>query len=87
MLSDSQRAAIVQRLMRGRESRVSEVPRRPADSVDLPQSFGQEQLWFLDGFAPGLAVYNIPHAVAVSGPLDAGCGGAGPGDRGAGGPA
>jgi len=58
--------------MRGRESRVSEVPRRPADSVDLPQSFGQEQLWFLDGFAPGLAVYNIPHAVAVSGPLDAG---------------
>jgi len=33
-------------------------------------SFGQEQLWFIDRFAPGLPTYNIPHALRLSGPLD-----------------
>jgi hypothetical protein len=72
MLSDSQRTAIVDLLLRGRENAVSGIPRRPAGVVDVPQSFGQEQLWFLDGFAPGLPTYNIPHALALSGRLDAG---------------
>ena len=34
-------------------------------------SHGQEQLWFIDRLAPGQATYNIPLALALSGPLDA----------------
>ncbi|MDS0134365.1 MULTISPECIES: condensation domain-containing protein [unclassified Amycolatopsis] len=36
----------------------------------LPLSFGQEQLWFLDRLNPGSALYNIPHDLRLSGPLD-----------------
>ncbi|HEY1916529.1 MAG TPA: amino acid adenylation domain-containing protein [Streptosporangiaceae bacterium] len=70
MLTDSQRAALTARLRRGRVSAVNEIPRRPAELADLPVSFGQEQLWFLDRFAPGLAAYNIPLALGLAGPLD-----------------
>ncbi len=41
-----------------------------ATSDDL--SFGQRRLWFLDRFSPGLAIYNIPAAVRIRGPLNAG---------------
>jgi amino acid adenylation domain-containing protein/non-ribosomal peptide synthase protein (TIGR01720 family) len=37
---------------------------------DLPLSFGQERLWFLDQLQPGLAVYNIHSALRLAGPLD-----------------
>ncbi|MBM3852642.1 MAG: amino acid adenylation domain-containing protein, partial [Verrucomicrobia bacterium] len=33
-------------------------------------SFAQQRLWFLDRFEPGGAVYNIPLAVRLRGPLD-----------------
>jgi amino acid adenylation domain-containing protein len=36
---------------------------------DLPLSFAQERLWFLDRLAPGLAAYHIPLAVALRGTL------------------
>ena len=36
---------------------------------DLPLSFAQERLWFLDHLAPGLAAYHIPLAVALRGDL------------------
>ncbi|RSM44580.1 peptide synthetase [Amycolatopsis balhimycina DSM 5908] len=36
----------------------------------LPLSFGQEQLWYLDRLNPGSALYNIPHDLRLSGPLD-----------------
>ncbi|WDZ88126.1 amino acid adenylation domain-containing protein [Micromonospora cathayae] len=35
-----------------------------------PVSFGQQRLWFLDRFTGGGAVYNIPVAFEVRGPLD-----------------
>jgi amino acid adenylation domain-containing protein len=70
MLTDSQRSALTARLRRGRERAVSEIPRRAVGRTDLPLSFGQEQLWFLDRFAPGLAAYNIPLALGLAGPLD-----------------
>ncbi|WP_033262372.1 condensation domain-containing protein [Amycolatopsis vancoresmycina] len=38
----------------------------------LPLSFGQEQLWYLDRLNPGTALYNIPHDLRLSGPLDEG---------------
>ncbi|MFC5097623.1 condensation domain-containing protein [Amycolatopsis plumensis] len=36
----------------------------------LPLSFGQEQLWYLDRLNPGSALYNIPHDLRLTGPLD-----------------
>jgi amino acid adenylation domain-containing protein len=47
-------------------------PRRPdaPDATEAPLSFAQERLWFLDQRNPGLAVYNLPLAVRLSGRLD-----------------
>jgi hypothetical protein len=41
---------------------------RPAN---LPLSFSQERLWFIDQLEPGKSSYNVPCAVALDGPLDA----------------
>jgi len=37
---------------------------------ELPLSFGQERLWFLDQLVPGHAFYNMPAAVRAKGLLD-----------------
>src|SRR5258708_3425692 len=71
MLSESQRAALSARLRRGRDEPVAQIPRRPEGLTDLPLSFEQEQLWFINRFTPGEAIYNIPFAVRLCGPLDA----------------
>ncbi|GAA2357980.1 hypothetical protein Cme02nite_33900 [Catellatospora methionotrophica] len=45
---------------------------RQARPQRLPLSFTQEQLWFLDRMEPGTAVYNVPFALDLDGPLDTG---------------
>ncbi|HEX9034252.1 MAG TPA: condensation domain-containing protein, partial [Streptosporangiaceae bacterium] len=70
MLTDSQRIALATRLRRGRADEPARIPRRPADLAELPLSPAQEQLWFLHRLAPGLPAYNVPLALALSGPLD-----------------
>jgi amino acid adenylation domain-containing protein len=55
----------------GGPARIAE-PIRPAaheERTDL--SFAQQRLWFLDQWQPGGAVYNVPAALRLSGPLDA----------------
>ena len=49
----------------------SMIPRRAAGVVDLPMSFAQEQLWFIDEFHDGLAAHNVPDLVWLRGSLDA----------------
>jgi amino acid adenylation domain-containing protein len=48
-------------------------PLRPAPrDGDLPLSFGQQRLWFLDRLDPGRPAYNVSFAVSLAGPLAAG---------------
>src|SRR5262249_32626363 len=37
---------------------------------DLPLSFAQERLWFLDRMEPGTPAYNMPGTVGLNGRLD-----------------
>ncbi len=45
---------------------------RVSREKDLPLSFAQERLWFLDQLQPGSPVYNLPAAVRLRGRLDLG---------------
>ncbi|HZF14277.1 MAG TPA: non-ribosomal peptide synthase/polyketide synthase [Thermoanaerobaculia bacterium] len=38
--------------------------------VELPASFGQRRLWFLDRLQPGSALYNMPMAYRLEGPWE-----------------
>ena len=75
MLTDSQRDALLARLRQKRSDAVGsgdpgQIPPRRAGLTELPLSYAQEQVWFMDRFAPGLPNYNIPYAIRVRGPLD-----------------
>jgi amino acid adenylation domain-containing protein len=72
-ISDAKRALLA-KYLRGELPENSASPRsiapRPPDAI--PQlSFAQERLWFLDQLNPDSALYNVPLAVRLAGPLDA----------------
>jgi amino acid adenylation domain-containing protein len=65
-------AARIEGLLRA-DSRTELPPLEPAPrDGDLPLSFAQERLWFLDQIDPGSPAYNVPLALRLVGVLDAG---------------
>lgn len=46
------------------------VVKRVSRDGDLPLSFAQQRIWFLDQMAPGLAVYNLPTVLRLTGWLN-----------------
>src|SRR6185503_14602092 len=44
---------------------------QPASATESRLSYAQQRLWFLDQMQPGMAIYNIPAAIRLSGLLNA----------------
>jgi amino acid adenylation domain-containing protein len=71
MLTPYQRAELTAQLRRDRITAAADrIPCRDPAMVRIPASFGQEQLWFIDRYAPGQATYNLPCVISMRGPLD-----------------
>src|SRR5215217_4609277 len=45
------------------------IPRRTSND-DLPLSYAQQRIWFLDQFAPGSSFYTVDNALRIRFPLD-----------------
>ena len=57
----------------GKDQRLSTRPIVPVSrDKDLPLSFSQQRLWFLDQYEPNSSVYNIPSALRLRGSLNIG---------------
>src|SRR5262245_23319453 len=63
-------AEVEQQQRRGGDAPVESIARVARDG-ELPLSYAQQRLWFIDQLEPGSAAYNIPCAVRLAGRLDA----------------
>src|SRR5262249_20645481 len=45
------------------------IPRTEGEEARFPLSFAQQRLWFIEQLEPGQAIYNIPGAARLEGPL------------------
>src|SRR5262245_29406599 len=63
-------AEVEQHRRRGGEAPVESIA-RVARGGELPLSYAQRRLWFIDQLEPGSSAYNIPCAVRLAGRLDA----------------
>ena len=70
-------SGLATRVEAARRGGAEAAPRRPAPPLvpvpregRLPLSFAQQRLWFLAQLEPGSALYNVPIALALDGPLD-----------------
>jgi amino acid adenylation domain-containing protein len=73
--AEAERRALFERLLaeEGLASADAAGPtRRPDPAAPAALSFAQQRLWFLEQFDPGGAAYNVPGALRLAGPLDAG---------------
>ncbi|MCA1682141.1 MAG: condensation domain-containing protein, partial [Actinobacteria bacterium] len=62
-------AAIASQAGTGNAGELSAIPLVPRDG-DLPLSFAQQRVWFLDQFEPGSTEYLTPNAMRLRGALD-----------------
>jgi amino acid adenylation domain-containing protein len=64
-------AKSLEELLREKQGLEALPPLRPVSrSQDLPLSYAQRRLWFLDQLTPGSPAYNLPGAVRLDGPLN-----------------
>ncbi|HJQ02898.1 MAG TPA: amino acid adenylation domain-containing protein [Jatrophihabitans sp.] len=70
MLSQAERQALTVQFRAQQLSARSPMVRRPPELTEIPLSYAQEQLWFLDRLAPGLPTYNVPAQIRIVGELD-----------------
>ncbi|WNM63149.1 non-ribosomal peptide synthetase [Candidatus Nitrospira neomarina] len=68
-LSNEQRALFENKLANQSNNLSASIPPRTG-SENLPLSFAQQRLWFLDRFEPGSSFYNIPATIRLSGSID-----------------
>ncbi len=63
-------AALVKRLTDARHGHLPLLPFQPVPRLaDLPLSFAQQRLWFIENFAPGNAAYIVVNALVMVGDL------------------
>ncbi len=68
--SRNKKALLAQLLAeQGLAQQPARIGRRDDAAGDLPLSFAQERLWFLDQFDPASTAYTIPLTVRIGGPL------------------
>ncbi|MGR6319148.1 amino acid adenylation domain-containing protein [Micromonospora soli] len=65
----ARQALIARRLRARRAAPAARITPRPAN-VEVPLSYAQERVWFMDQLAPGEAAYHIAVPLRVRGPLD-----------------
>jgi FkbH-like protein len=70
-ISPAKTAIIEKRLRGGLERTLKSIPPRPTDQP-TPLSFAQQQLWLMHELQPEGCAYNVPIALRLNGPLDAG---------------
>ncbi|MCL5958374.1 MAG: amino acid adenylation domain-containing protein, partial [Chloroflexi bacterium] len=61
--------ALAEAINSGSSSTLPPLQPAPRDG-DLPLSFAQQRLWFIDQMEPGSPFYNIPSGLRIEGPLD-----------------
>ncbi|GAA2715028.1 amino acid adenylation domain-containing protein [Micromonospora olivasterospora] len=70
---EAARQALIAKRLRRRQTAApaARVTPRP-EGAEVPLSYAQERVWFMDQIAPGEAAYHIPVPLRVRGPLDVG---------------
>lgn len=63
-------SAVFDRLREKRTAAAPGIRRRPPDRREIPLSFAQQRLWFMEQLEPGTPIYNIPVAMTLTGRLD-----------------